>query len=64
MAGTTTSSTTRRCTRKGGAARPHACIMTGAHPEYTSAAMMHALAGYIRDGGRLMYLGGNGFTGG
>lgn len=40
---------------------PYACIMTGAHPEYTSAAMMHALAGYTRDGGRLMYLGGNGF---
>ncbi len=36
-------------------------VVTGTHPEYTSTAMLDALEGYLRGGGRLMYLGGNGF---
>ena len=35
--------------------------MTGSHPEYHSAAMLDALEAYTERGGRLMYLGGNGF---
>ncbi len=37
------------------------CVMTGTHPEYTSTAMLDALSDYLGGGGRLMYLGGNGF---
>ena len=36
-------------------------VLTGSHPEYYSTSMHDALGGYLRDGGRLMYLGGNGF---
>ncbi|MEV8634943.1 LamG domain-containing protein [Streptosporangium sp. NPDC051023] len=36
-------------------------VLTGSHPEYTSAPMLDALQGWLNDGGRLMYLGGNGF---
>src|SRR6202007_1978604 len=36
-------------------------IVTGSHPEYWSDAMYTALETYLRGGGRLMYLGGNGF---
>lgn len=36
-------------------------IVTGTHPEYYSTAMLDALSAYTRMGGRLMYLGGNGF---
>jgi len=36
-------------------------IVTGGHPEYWSAAMLDALQAYLDVGGRLMYLGGNGF---
>ena len=36
-------------------------IVTGAHPEYWSTPMWDALAAYFDRGGRLMYLGGNGF---
>jgi N,N-dimethylformamidase len=36
-------------------------IVTGTHPEYYSAAMLDALQAFVDDGGRLMYLGGNGF---
>ena len=37
------------------------CIMTGSHPEYHTAAMLDAIEGWLGAGGRLMYLGGNGF---
>lgn len=40
---------------------PYQAIITGSHPEYVSDAMMGALESYLDDGGRLMYLGGNGF---
>lgn len=36
-------------------------VITGAHPEYWSEQMLDALEGYLEGGGRLMYLGGNGF---
>jgi N,N-dimethylformamidase len=36
-------------------------VLTGSHPEYWSEAMLDGLDGYLADGGRLMYLGGNGF---
>jgi N,N-dimethylformamidase len=36
-------------------------ILTGTHPEYYSSAMLDAMEQYLMAGGRLMYLGGNGF---
>lgn len=36
-------------------------VVTGSHPEYWSTAMLDALEDWQRGGGRLMYLGGNGF---
>ena len=37
-------------------------VVTGSHPEYLSVAMEEAYRGYIAGGGRLAYLGGNGFA--
>ena len=39
----------------------YAVVLTGCHPEYDSREMMDALAAYLGRGGRLMYMGGNGF---
>jgi N,N-dimethylformamidase len=36
-------------------------LLTGNHPEYTSTAMWDAIRGFVDRGGRLLYLGGNGF---
>jgi N,N-dimethylformamidase len=36
-------------------------VLTGTHPEYYTAAMRQALADHTARGGRLMYMGGNGF---
>lgn len=36
-------------------------ILTGTHPEYCTARMIRAQERYLDAGGRLMYLGGNGF---
>ena len=41
--------------------KPYRVVLTGTHPEYTSRAMLDAVTGYTDNGGRLMYLGGNGF---
>jgi N,N-dimethylformamidase len=41
--------------------RHYQVVLTGTHPEYYSAAMLQALHDYTARGGRLMYLGGNGF---
>jgi N,N-dimethylformamidase len=41
--------------------RPYNVVLTGSHPEYDSLAMLDALDAYLRQGGRLMYMGGNGF---
>lgn len=40
---------------------PYRVLVTGSHPEYWSTAMLDALGDWQRNGGRLMYLGGNGF---
>ena len=37
------------------------CVLTGSHPEYHTKQTLDALAEYTGDGGRLCYLGGNGF---
>ena len=36
-------------------------VMTGTHPEYYTGAMLDALEAYIEHGGRVIYMGGNGF---
>ena len=41
--------------------RPYNVVLTGTHPEYTSVQMLDALQAYLTRGGRLMYMGGNGF---
>jgi N,N-dimethylformamidase len=41
--------------------RQYDVIMTGSHPEYWTSAMLDGIDGYLDHGGRLMYLGGNGF---
>ncbi len=40
---------------------PYRVVVTGSHPEYASLEMLDALDAHLRSGGRLMYLGGNGF---
>lgn len=37
------------------------CVITGTHPEYHSTEMLDGLQGFLTGGGRLMYMGGNGF---
>ncbi len=39
----------------------YAVVLTGSHPEYLSTAMHDAWQGWLAGGGRLLYLGGNGF---
>ena len=39
----------------------YSVVLTGSHPEYYSTAMHDAMSRYLETGGRLMYLGGNGF---
>ncbi len=36
------------------------CLVLGSHPEYHTENMVDSLAAYVRNGGRLVYLGGNG----
>ena len=40
---------------------PYRVVMTGSHPEYWTEPMLNALQAYLAGGGRVMYLGGNGF---
>ena len=40
---------------------PYQCVITGSHPEYHTPGTWDALAAYTAQGGRLVYLGGNGF---
>jgi N,N-dimethylformamidase len=40
---------------------PYAVVLTGSHPEYHTEATLDAYEGYLAGGGRLVYLGGNGF---
>ncbi|GLY70370.1 N,N-dimethylformamidase beta subunit family domain-containing protein [Amycolatopsis taiwanensis] len=41
--------------------RHYRVVITGSHPEYCSAGMLDSYLAYTFAGGRLMYLGGNGF---
>ena len=41
--------------------KDYSVIITGTHPEYYSLKMIQAIQSYNSNGGRLMYLGGNGF---
>ena len=41
--------------------RPYRVMLTGSHPEYWSFRMLDTLESYLAGGGRVMYLGGNGF---
>lgn len=41
--------------------RRYPVVITGSHPEYVSSKMLDGMADYVRTGGRVMYLGGNGF---
>ena len=40
---------------------PYLVMVTGSHPEYWSEQMLDSMEEYQSDGGRVMYLGGNGF---
>jgi len=40
--------------------RRYRTVLTGTHPEYPSREMLEAYEAYVSEGGRLMYLGGNG----
>src|SRR6516165_5920527 len=41
--------------------RPYRAVVTGSHPEYHTPNTLGALQDYVDGGGRLAYLGGNGF---
>jgi N,N-dimethylformamidase len=43
------------------ALEPYRVLIAGSHPEYWTTPMWRGLEGWIARGGRLMYLGGNGF---
>ena len=39
----------------------YSCVLTGTHPEYQTPGTLNALRDWLAEGGRLAYLGGNGF---
>jgi N,N-dimethylformamidase len=41
--------------------RPYLCVMSGTHPEYVTERMLDAQEDYVAGGGRLIYMGGNGY---
>ena len=41
--------------------RHYRVVLTGTHPEYSSARMLDSFEAYLTGGGRMMYLGANGF---
>jgi N,N-dimethylformamidase len=41
--------------------KQYSVVLTGSHPEYWSEQSLNNLEEYVAEGGRLMYLGGNGF---
>jgi len=41
--------------------RQYKCVLTGSHPEYHTSETLNAVRDYTGSGGRLCYLGGNGF---
>ncbi|WP_448956268.1 N,N-dimethylformamidase beta subunit family domain-containing protein [Labrys neptuniae] len=44
-----------------GLLEPYRTVVTGTHPEYATLEMIDALEAYLGQGGRLIYMGGNGF---
>ncbi len=44
-----------------GLLQPYRAVVTGTHPEYYTTPMWDGMRGYLSRGGRLAYLGGNGF---
>src|SRR5260370_39970994 len=40
---------------------PYRAVLTGSHPEYHTLRTLDALQAYTQSGGKLAYLGGNGF---
>lgn len=42
---------------------PYRVVLTGSHHEYWTSQMLDAMRAYLDGGGRLMYMGGNGFFG-
>ncbi|MEE3293995.1 MAG: N,N-dimethylformamidase beta subunit family domain-containing protein, partial [Pseudomonadota bacterium] len=40
---------------------PYKCVITGTHPEYYSETMLDATEDFVVGGGRLIYMGGNGY---
>ena len=40
---------------------PYKVVLTGSHPEYPTLAMLDAIGEYLDGGGRVMYMGGNGY---
>lgn len=47
--------------RGAGALHGFNTVITGCHPEYPTVESFHAYSAFAREGGNLMYLGGNGF---
>lgn len=43
------------------ALEPYRVVLTASHPEYTSRRQLDAFEAFLSNGGRMMYLGGNGF---
>ncbi|MCO5966355.1 N,N-dimethylformamidase beta subunit family domain-containing protein [Sinorhizobium meliloti] len=43
------------------AIKPYNCVMTGTHPEYVSERMLDAQEDFVSGGGRIIYMGGNGY---
>lgn len=43
------------------ALKPYNCVITGTHPEYVSERMLDAQEDFVIEGGRLIYMGGNGY---
>ena len=41
--------------------KDYSVLITGSHPEYTTHSQFDAIQNYVDNGGKLMYLGGNGF---
>ena len=41
--------------------QPYLCVIGGTHPEYVSEKMLDAQEDYVAGGGRLIYMGGNGY---
>ncbi len=40
---------------------PYSCVLSGTHPEYVSERVLDATEDFIAEGGRFIYMGGNGY---